>query len=141
MGLDTSLFVERKIDSGNNLHNSICTFLKGTSDTRDSIISVRYCLGYWRKSWTIDNWFSAHREYNQDSFGYYEISVDNLRKLRDACVEVLKDSSKKEELLPQASDQSDEGYMYTVVHTLEVLSVILEDKDVKQMKFYHSSSW
>lgn len=141
MGLDTTLYVEREINPFNNLHNSICTFLKGTSDTRESIISVRYCLGSWRNSWTIDNWFSARIECHEDSFGHPEISVANLRKLRDACAEVLRDSSKKEELLPQSSFQNDEGYMHTVIHTLEILSVILEDKDVERMRFYYSSSW
>lgn len=47
---------------------------------------------YWRKANAIHKWFVDNVQYGEDDCGSYEVSVEQLLELRDACKKVIRSS-------------------------------------------------
>ena len=106
---------------------------------------------YWRKANAIHRWFVDNVQDGVDECQESYLSVDNLRKLRDVCEEVLKDPDSAHTLLPAQSGfffggtDYDEGYFDDVKRTLNWLNDLLVKNvlsdDHQQWDFYYQASW
>jgi hypothetical protein len=114
-------------------------------------------VAYWRKANAIHRWFVDNVQDGRDDQREYYVSREQLTKLRDLCVDVLKamelvpgkvssgDSSRAEELLPTAagfffgSTDYDEGYSQDVRETAEVLTKLLAEPE--DGGFYYRADW
>lgn len=89
---------------------------------------------YWRKANAINKWILENAECSYQDEGYrdVELTVNDLKNLRDVCREVLADHSKASKLLPTSngfffgSQDYDELYFDDVRYTEEKLTRILE---------------
>lgn len=100
---------------------------------------------YWRKVNSIHNWFVENVQGGTDDCGSYEVTLDQLIKLRDLILEVLKtrDSSK---LPPKpgfffGSTDIDEYYFDDLEYTLSSINRVLEDFNNGSWTFFYESSW
>lgn len=102
------------------------------------------CL-YWRKANAIHGWFVREVQNGNDDCGTYEVSREKLKELRAACVEVLADHSKAEELLPPqegfffGGTEPDKYYFSDLKETIEGIDKVLALDD--GWDFFYQSSW
>lgn len=112
--------------------------IKEIPKCKDATIDIRDQVGYWRKANQIFRWFE--NEYIKNSYrgvdgfpncGRFEVSLEQLKALRDICTKILEDPSKAEELLPArdgfffGSLEYDEGYKYDLENTIKIVNDIL----------------
>lgn len=100
---------------------------------------------YWRKSNAIHKWFVDIIQNGKDDCGSYWVTMDDLRKLRDLVLMVLKtrDSSW---LPPQegfffGSTEVDEDYFEDMECTLSKLNEVIENYNPNIWRFEYESSW
>lgn len=139
------LYMKRRIGNFPNdeeLRSAIQNSIINNKHIDDSEIEIKYCVGYWRKCYSIDNWFAGKGERESEKLRCEaEISLRELHELRSLCFEILKDKSKSKDLLPQSSFDNDEGYMYSIMETLKILNNILSEADLFGVKFFYKTSW
>lgn len=139
------LYMKRRIGNFPNdeeLRSAIQNSIINNKYIDDSGIEIKYCVGYWRKCYSIDNWFAGKGERESEKLGCEaEISLRELHELKNICIEILKDKSKSKDLLPQVSFDNDEGYMYSIMETLKILNNILSEADLFGVKFFYKTSW
>lgn len=143
MGLDMMLYMKRRIGNFPNdeeLRSAIQNSITNNEYIECSGIEVKYCVGYWRKCYSIDQWFSIKSNKDIDGSGG-EISLADLYDLKDICIEILKDKSKSKDLLPQVSFDNNEGYMYSIMETIRILNNILSEPNLFGVKFIYQSSY
>ena len=115
MGLDMYLYKDTFIGASFRNVGGVCNItvidplgkikdIKGIKTSR--IESVRESLGYWHKANAIHYWFIVRSE-TEDNCQETHIEYADIKALHDLCVEVLKDPSKAEELLP-----TQEGFFF-----------------------------
>lgn len=145
MGLDMMLYMKRRIGNFPNdeeLRSAIQNSIINNKYIDDSGIEIKYCVGYWRKCYSIDNWFAGKGERESEKLGCEaEISLRELHELKNICIEILKDKSKSKDLLPQVSFDNNESYMYGIMETLKILNNILSEADLFGVKFFYKTSW
>ncbi len=105
-------------------------------------------VGYWRKDNQIHSWFVREVQDNVDDCGYYEVTTEQIKDLRDICLKVLQDHSLAEELLePRSgfffgSTYIDEWYFEGLENTVTILKeCIVQYEENPKVKFYYHSSW
>lgn len=139
------LYMKRRIGNFPNdeeLRSAIQNSIINNKYIDNSGIEIKYCVGYWRKCYSIDNWFAGKGERESEKLGCEaEISLRELHELKNICIEILKDKSKSKDLLPQVSFDNDEGYMYSIMETLKILNNILSEADLFGVKFFYKTSW
>ena len=97
-------------------------------------IQIDFPMGYWRKSNQIHNWFVETIGNGIDECQKMFVGRKNLEELKDLCLQVLRDKSLAEELLPTGagfffgSTNYDEWYFKDLEHTLEVIDRCLKSK-------------
>ena len=101
---------------------------------------------YWRKANQIHGWFVKNVQNDNDDCGLYEVSIDQIKKLRDEVNFTL--ATKNTAGLPPTagfffgSSAVDEWYWEDVTDTQRYLKEMIEDyEDNPQTKFYYTSSW
>jgi hypothetical protein len=104
-------------------------------------------VGYWRKANAIHRWFVDNVQNGVDDCGEYKVTAEQLIQLRDECNQVLNDSSLAESLLPTqpgfffGGTEYNDGYVYDLENTVEIINDILENKQYCLDDLYYSSSW
>lgn len=144
MGLDMMLYMKRRIGDSpgdERLFSVIQNSITNNKYIDHSAIEIKYCVGYWRKCYSIDQWLSIKSNKYIDGSGDGEISLADLYDLKDICIEILKDKSKSKDLLPQISGDNDEGYMYSIMETIRILNNILSEPNLFGVKFFYKTSW
>lgn len=107
---------------------------------------------YWRKANQIHKWFVDNVQNGVDDCGSYEVSLEQLRKLYDLCVEALE--KKDESLLPTSSGfffgstEFDDYYWKQLEYTADSIDELfkrlsLEDGPgyTRIIRFTYQSSW
>ena len=103
MGLDMYLYSNSRLVN----RAGMTALAKGMlDDFFDACVRNGECCR-WRKANAIHGWFERHLGGHVEDFGLYEVSVEQLIELRDACAEVLADRGRAEEILPTC-----EGYFF-----------------------------
>lgn len=98
---------------------------------------------YWRKSNQIHKWFVDNIQNGVDDCGNYEVSPDDLKRLRDLICQVL--AERKPELLPPqsgfffGSSQVDDWYWQDLERTYDELGQVLDEFPGNWHFEYHSS--
>ena len=92
-------------------------------------------VGYWRKDNHIHQWFVDNVQDGEDDCQKYWVSKENLLKLKQTCEEVLKDPSKKEDLLPTeegfffGDTDYDEYYLEGIKTTIKIIDRMFENEE------------
>lgn len=106
---------------------------------------------YWRKSNHIHQWFVQNIQNGVDDCGNYELSIDQLKELRDECKIIVDDKSKAPTTLPTTpgfffgSTDYDKYYHEDTKRTLKELNKLIEEYESipegynKPYYEYHSS--
>ena len=114
------------------------------------VAAVEYDLGYWRKANAIHGWFVDQVQDEVDDCGAYDVSIEQLRALRDVCANVLetRDSSA---LPPTAgfffgSTDVDESYWDDLRMTVDICNKAEElmngtTHQRRWWRFTYQSSW
>lgn len=102
---------------------------------------------YWRKANAIHGWFVENVQDGEDDCKEYEVRADQLEELVDACNKALADRENAAEILPPisgfffGSNDLDEWYWDCLENTVEGLSKVLANPDLKDWDFFYQSSW
>jgi len=105
---------------------------------------------YWRKANHIHKWFVENVQDGEDDCGLYNVTLDQLKDLRDLCEEVINNRDKAEELLPTQSgfffggEHYDEYYFESLIYTYNSLREIIDNYPsgtLFYVDYYYSSSW
>ena len=100
---------------------------------------------YWRKANAIHKWFVDNVQDGEDECREHYVTRDQLKELRDACINALAEPDKAGEYLSPTegfffgSTDLDEWYFQGLKETIKGLNECL-DMD-KQWSFYYCSSW
>ena len=101
---------------------------------------------YWRKANQIHNWMVKHVQSGTDDCGLYEVSISQIKKLKDTVTSVLNTRNTKK-LPPTAgfffgSTEVDEWYWADLNDTQQYLDEMLTlSESNPQTKFYYYASW
>ena len=101
---------------------------------------------YWRKANQIHNWMVKNVQSGTDDCGLYEVSITQIKKLKDTVTSVLNTRNAKK-LPPTAgfffgSTEVDEWYWADLNDTQQYLNEMLTlSESNPQTKFYYYSSW
>jgi hypothetical protein len=136
MGLDMILYVtdgeEKTLEEFNEINN---------------LWSTCECFP-WRKANSIHKWFVENVQNNNDDCGVYEVSFEQLMKLKSKVASVLADNRKGPKLLPTTagfffgSTEYDDWYLEDLVLTMNHLNECeLMYGANPDSKFYYHSSW
>jgi len=104
---------------------------------------IEFELGYWRKANAIHNWFINHVQGGVDDCGYYDVSKDDLLRLRAECELALRD--KDSAALPPLSGfffgdtEKNEWYYDNIKETLKIIKIAINFVSKHGNVIYHSS--
>lgn len=102
-------------------------------------------VAYWRKANAIHGWI-INRTGVEDDCTPINLAKQDLHALREACIEVLSDPNKAEQLLPPTqgfffdSAAIDEWYWEDLRDTVSKLNTII-DQSVEDATFEYQASW
>jgi len=147
MGLDMYLrateYVSRYDYDGNNADDNNPLFNElvekfgvadAIGDTPFGGISIDFPMGYWRKVNSVHNWFVEICGGGVDECQPMYVNTQHLEELRELCLQVLRDNSLAEELLPTSagfffgSTDFDEYYFKDLAYTVTVIDRCLKSK-------------
>lgn len=106
---------------------------------------VEIKVGYWRKANQIHQWFVDNIQEGVDNCAEYYVSREQLKELRNLCIQVKGDREVAEEMLPPASGfffgstEIDEWYWDDIDQTIEIIDACLQMPD--NWNFKYQSSW
>ena len=102
---------------------------------------------YWRKANAIHGWFVENVQDGEDDCKEYEVRADQLEALVDACKRALADRENAAEILPPTSGfffgnkEVDDWYWENLQMTVDGLSKVLANPDLKDWDFFYQASW
>lgn len=112
------------------------------------IAGISLKVGYWRKANEIHKWFVEQHAGGIDDCRRMYVSLDDLKELKELCLEVLADHAKAEELLPSTggfffgSTDYGEWYYKDLEETVKIIDkAILMDVKHGGLDFYYKASW
>lgn len=107
--------------------------------------SVEVTCAYWRKANQIHKWFVDNIQSGKDDCGYYYVSLEKLKDLREVCRLAL--FNKDPNLLPPqegfffGGTDIDEWYWKDLKNTIKQVDRLLALPEVSKLSFSYSSSW
>ena len=155
MGLDMYLYAEKHIsgygfreEHEREQYKSVVNVVEATAiaDPNSPSAEITITSMYWRKVNAVHNWFVRNVQEGTDNCQKYWVSRDQLKALRDICVEVVKDRDKAESLLPTAEGfffggtEYDSYYFDELKSTASRLTILLNSTP-ESWEFYYQSSW
>ena len=155
MGLDMYLYAEKHIsgygfqeEHEREQYKSVVNAIEATAlaDPHSPMANITITSIYWRKVNAIHDWFVRNVQEGEDNCDKYWVSREQLKALRDLCVEVVKDRDKAEELLPTTEGfffggtDYDSYYFDSIKDTASRLTVLLNTAP-DSWDFYYRSSW
>jgi hypothetical protein len=148
MGLDMYLHAERYVSElfseGDNKRAEKLKEMFPELSTGEIKI-IRSEIGYWRKANQIHNWFVRNVQGGEDDCKNYYVSREQLKELLDIIQQVLADTSRAQELLPNTagfffgSQDYDEWYYQDLEQTVKIIERALALPD--NLDLYYHSSW
>jgi hypothetical protein len=159
MGLDMYLYAEQYVSGGSyrsdeeretyvNVVNSLNAVDIACSGTPTATISLT--VGYWRKDNHIHNWFVNNVQRGVDDCGKYEVEREELEKLCDLLLDLLKHRGDEEYAnthLPTSagfffgSTEYDHDYWQSIDETYKMIFTLLKKTENTTWEFYYQSSW
>jgi hypothetical protein len=155
MGLDQYLYAEKYLSNsewrGEKVQQQFrdvveaCEASNVITKAQFPSATVKFQVGYWRKSNQIHDWFVNNCQNGEDDCKEYYVSRDQLIELRSLCQRVLDNHALAGELLPTASGfffgstDYDEWYFGDLQETVEIINHALTLKD--EYTFTYQSSW
>jgi len=100
---------------------------------------VNFEIAYWRKANVIHKWFVDNVQDGVDDCKRYYVSKKKLETLLSIIDKIQKDCMLAGELL--SPSEIDEHYWENLKYTESQLTLILDNKFLKNHDFYYSSSW
>lgn len=125
--------------------NGFNVYARGSEYYKYPSLSIE--IGYWRKANHIHKWFVDNVQNGIDDCNDYEVSEEQLLKLKENCEAVLLDSTKAKKLLPTESGfffgcvDYDEYYFEHVERTIEIIDSALAVTNFKTDMITYCSSW
>jgi len=126
---------------------------------RGGSVTVAHTVAYWRKAHAIHGWFVSNVQSDKDDCNEYEVTINDIKVLYEACTEVLADHSAAAEMLPATDgfffgmnreNPYDEWYFKDLQTTVEMLGPIIERSRVAKEEsgekwepcwFVYQASW
>lgn len=102
---------------------------------------------YWRKVNAVHGWFVDNVQNGLDDCETYPVSVDDLKRLKEACDRVVDDPSCHMEVLPPrggfffGDTVCNDRYIVDLRTTSEQLEEILSNPDCDKWNYSYESSW
>jgi hypothetical protein len=155
MGLDMYLYAEKFIsgygfreEHEREQYRSVVNAIEAGSiaDPNSPSANITVTSMYWRKVNAVHNWFVHNVQGGDDNCEKYWVSRDQLKALRDLCVEVVQNRDKAKKLLPTASGfffgdtEYDSYYFESLKDTASRITVLLNTTP-EGWDFYYQSSW
>lgn len=152
MGLDMYLN-NKKYIGANYEHNHITGNIDLYGDGKkidinlNKVTYITERVAQWRKANAIHNWFVTNVQEGVDDCKEYYVSLEQLETLLNDVDQVLENHDLAESILPTKSGfffgntEYDEYYFDNLKYTKEILSEIIQNKNLYQDEFYYSSSW
>lgn len=100
----------------------------------------------WRKANQIHRWFVEEIQNYEDDCREYEVTLDKLKELRDACKTVLSNKTWAKDILPTMAGfffgptDYDEYYFEDLEYTVKRLNEIIKNENEYDW-FIYQSSW
>jgi len=156
MGLDMYLIGKRflwfdEFELQNKLNKVLGSPLPPTTEDQwgqPHVQLVELQLGYWRKANAIHQWFVENVQSGEDDCREYNVSIEQLQKLKEVCQLVLADHSKARDLLPTqegfffGGTDYDEWYFQDLEYTVKIIDFIEQSiVPLKKYDLYYQSSW
>jgi hypothetical protein len=149
MGLDMYLTGRRYLWGSNENDKKVAEAIDkldiGTNGMR--VKGVECEAMYWRKANNVHGWIVEHVQNGEDDCKEYEVGIDQLQALVDACKKALADRENAAEILPPTSgfffggNELDEWYWDNLQMTVDGLSKVLANPDLKDWDFFYQASW
>ena len=149
MGLDMYLTGRRYLWGSNENDKKVAEAIDkldiGTNGMR--VKGVECEAMYWRKANNVHGWIVEHVQNGEDDCKEYEVGIDQLQALVDACKRALADRENAAEILPPTSgfffgnNELDDWYWENLEMTVEGLSKVLANPDLKDWDFFYQASW
>ena len=95
MGLDMYLKSKIYLSEYNNVEkrDEVKKLFPEIKDTGNlNFVEIKFEAGYWRKANQIHKWFVDNVQNEENDYGSYYVSRDNLLELRSVCSKVLSES-------------------------------------------------
>lgn len=164
MGLDMYLRRSRYVKNWDHDDEKkvVTLTINGAIVPLENVSSIVEEVGYWRKANQIHKFF-VDIAIAQTSGGMWQlqptrgddclpvyVEIDDLKRLRDLCQQVLDDHSKAQELLPTqggfffGGTEYDESYFQDLEDTIKILDPLIAREDVQDHTFesyYYEASW
>lgn len=109
---------------------------------------------YWRKVNAVHGWFVDNVQDGEDDCSEYPVAVEDLQKLKEACVQVIDDPELAEELLPTRAgcffgdNAYDEHYLNDLHFTIASINRLMDHVALKRLvdpeyvpRLIYQSSW
>ena len=144
MSLD--MYLNKKTYVGSTRNKLKINGLKSQID----ITRVKYIvedIAYWRKANAIHQWFVNNVQNAEDDCKPYNVSNEQLKKLLELCVQVLKEPDRAPEILPTqegflfGSTDYDARYFQSLNYTVDVLGTELKEYEGQSQEYEYQSSW
>ena len=144
MGLDMHLMAEKYISEYSNKEANEKVREASGFSSYNGFALVKVEVGYWRKANQIHGWFVDNVQDGVDDCGTYQVSREKIAELLELCETAVRE--KKPMLEPRSgfffgSVDVDEYYWSDMENTINILSKILDDKNLSDCEFYYRSSW
>ena len=149
MGLDMYLTGRRYLWSSNENDKEVADAIDkldiGTNGMR--VKGVECEAMYWRKANAIHGWIVENVQDGEDDCKEYEVTIEQLQELVDACKRALADRENAAEILPPTSGfffggkELDDWYWENLQMTIDGLSKVLANPDLKDWDFFYQASW
>ena len=116
------------------------------ADTNSPSANVTFTAMYWRKQNAIHNWFVKAVQNGRDDCKKYWVSREQLKDLRDLCVEVVQNKEKAKTALPTSEGfffggtDYDDYYFEGIKETASRLTILLNSAS-EEWEFEYQSSW
>lgn len=107
--------------------------------------TLQVTVGYWRKANAVHAWFVQHVQDGEDECNPHGVEREKLTELKVACMAVLANGNKAQEVLPPRAGfffggtEIDEGYLQDLRDTVAIVDRCLALPEC--WKFEYCSSW
>jgi hypothetical protein len=155
MGLDMYLLAEKHISgyafvesTEREQYHSVLNTMEATdiADKDSPSADINVTAMYWRKQNAIHSWFVANVQDGNDNCKKHYVSREQLKELRDLCVQVTQDKENADSVLPTADGfffggtDYDDYYFEGIKETASRLTVLLNNTP-EGWVFNYQSSW
>lgn len=156
MGLDMYLSRQQYISNydhdpeGQKIAAAVCAALGlNHEDYKNGSFTVSAPIGYWRKANAIHGWFVRVCQDGRDECQETDVSLDQLKQLRELCHAIINKEKEPDELAPTqgfffGGYEIDEWYYGDLKDTIDIIDKVFNEPGIEQnhrVSFTYRSSW